>query len=220
MTLKLSVFLVLLFAIPTLAQDTPKSIALTGNSWVLTEDIMKALKKKECSNVSITHDLTKADYTLDAIKKTDPKGGNTTFNLTLLDSDGNVIRSTSVMLLGNAVKDVCHAIRTAILVEVVDTQNLTQSVDQRGDTSGGAVGAVVNGLSGRKTHTDAATMNVIVNGEHALLDCYEHRKGCTTIGPGKYYGELDVDGRSIWINHEIPITHKPVRDHYVIAGSW
>jgi hypothetical protein len=103
-------------------------------------------------------------------------------------------------------------LETTVMVEVVDMQNLTQSQDTR--TSGGVVGA----LTGRRTHTDASTINVIVNGEHAMLDCFEHRKGCTTIGPGKYYGELD--GNSLWVNYQMPLTHQQVRNHYVIAGSW
>jgi hypothetical protein len=104
------------------------------------------------------------------------------------------------------------------MVEVVDTQNLTQSTDTRGDTSGGVIGTVVNAATGRNTHTDSASLNVIINGEHALLDCYERATGCSTIGPGKYYGERKDDG--IWVSYQMPITHKPVRNHYKIAGSW
>jgi len=77
---------------------------------------------------------------------------------------------------------------------------------------------------GEKNSTDAATIAVIVNGEHALLDCFERRKGCITVGPGKYYGELDfASGHGvggIWIAFEVPLTHQQVRDHYKIAGSW
>jgi hypothetical protein len=104
------------------------------------------------------------------------------------------------------------------MVEVVDTQNLTQSSDSRGDTSGGAVGTIVAATTRRRTHTDTASIYVIVNNEHVLLDCYERHKGCGTIGPGKYFGERDANG--IWINYQMPLTHKPVRDHYKIAGSW
>jgi hypothetical protein len=68
------------------------------------------------------------------------------------------------------------------------------------------------------TLTDTSTIHVIVNGERALLDCYEHRKGCTTMGPGKYHEELD--GESIWVDYQLPLTHKTVRNHYVIAGGW
>lgn len=52
----------------------------------------------------------------------------------------------------------------------------------------GTVWTVVNGTTGRRTHTDTSTIYVIVNREHALLDCYERRTGCATLGPGKYYG--------------------------------
>jgi hypothetical protein len=210
MSRSLLAYLILLFAVPLSAQDAPKSIALTDKSDVPAENISKILRK-ECPNVSITSDVTKSDFTLDAIGVT----------LTLFDRDGKIVRSssgTSIYFLDNAVKDLCHTIKTSVMVEVVDTQNLTQSQDTRGDTSGGAVGAIVNGTTGRRTHTDSSTIYVIVNGEHALLDCYERRKGCGTIGPGKYYGEQDGDG--IWINYQMPITHKPVRDHYKIAGSW
>jgi hypothetical protein len=199
------------------------------------KDILKALQK-ECPNVSITVDVAKSDYTLEAIKKAAPKAGQDSFDLTLLDRDGKAFRTGSTPSLGYAAKDVCHAIfvaaggqrpeppapskqgKTAVIVEVVDTQNLTQSVDARGDLSGGIVGGIVAGTTGRRTHTDTSTIHVIVNGEHALLDCYEHRKGCTTMGPGKYYGELD--GESIWVDYQLPLTHKTVRNHYVIAGGW
>jgi hypothetical protein len=54
------------------------------------------------------------------------------------------------------------------MVEMVDTQNLTQSSDTRVAISHGA--ATVSGTMGRDTHTDIAAISVIVNGEHALLD--------------------------------------------------
>jgi hypothetical protein len=210
MSRSLLAYLILLFAVPLSAQDAPKSIALTDKSDVPAENISKSLRK-ECPNVSIVKDATKSDYTLEAIG----------FTFTLFDRDGKTMRSsssTSIDFLDKAVKDICDAIQRSVIVEVVDTQNLTQSQDTRGDTSGGAVGAIVNGTTGRRTHTDSSTIYVIVNGEHALLDCYERRKGCGTIGPGKYYGEQDGD--AIWVSYQMPITHKPERNHYKIAGSW
>jgi hypothetical protein len=201
--------LVLLVAIPLFGQTTPKLIALTGNSDVPDKDILKSLRKV-CPNVSITKDVTKSDYTLEAVAGV--------FNLTLFDRDDKTVRSSGSLDLDTAVKDICHAIKTAVIVEVVDTQRLTQSQDARGDTSGGVVGTVINSQTGRRTHTDSSTLNVIVKGEHALLDCYERRTGCATIGPGKYYGEQDGDG--IWISYQMPITHKQLRNHYKVAGSW
>lgn len=213
--------LVLCSAISVAAQETPKTIALTDKSNVAAKDILKSLRK-DCPNVSITSDATKNDYALEALEtvQDQPNGrGLNTFTLTLYDHDGKTMRSsTSTDSLGGTGKDICHAIKTAVLVEVVDTLTLTQSQDTRGDATGGAVGAVVNGLTGRRTHTDSSTIYVIVKGEHALLDCYEHRTGCATIGPGKYYGEQDGDG--IWLNYEVPIIHKAARNHYKIAGGW
>jgi hypothetical protein len=69
-----------------------------------------------------------------------------------------------------------------------------------------------------RTQIDESSIYVIVNGEHALLDCYERRTGCSTIGPGRYYGELKGDG--IWVSYRMPITHQPIHNHYKLAGSW
>lgn len=213
-------WLILLSVIPVAAQDTPKAVALTDKSDVPAKDISKSLGK-ECPNVSVTNDVTKSDYMLEATTGEVPQGGKTeeAFNLTLFDRDGKTVRSsTSIDSLGNAVKDICHAVSRAVIVEVVDRLNLTQSQDSRGDTSSGVVGAVINSQAGRRTHTDTSTLYVIVKGERALLDCYERRTGCAAIGPGKYYGELDGD--SIWVNYQVPIIHKAARNHYKIAGGW
>lgn len=215
-------FLFLIIAALVPAQDSPKKLlTLTDASTVSADDMSRALSK-DCPNVSLTNDPAKSDFKLEASKKTTRPGLGiehvTQFDLTLFDRDGNMFNAGSDTSLKHLVKELCHAIKTFVAVEVVDTQTLTQSRDVRGDTSGSAAGTVVNNLTGRRTHTDASTIYVVVKGEHALLDCYERRTGCTTIGPGKYYGELDGDG--IWISHLIPITHKPMREHYKIAGSW
>lgn len=220
MRLILLACVVLLAAILATAQDAPKSISLTGKSDVPAKDLLKALRKA-CPNVGITNDVTKSDYTLEALKEETQRGyglnPDDRFDLTLLDRDGKTIRSTSTASLASAAKDICHAMKTSVIVEVVDTQNLMQSSDTRGDTSGGAVGTVVSGLTGRRTHTDTSTIFVIVNGEHALLDCYERRTGCATVAPGKYYAEQEGDG--IWVSYQMPVTHKQLRNHYKIAGS-
>lgn len=210
-------------AAPIPAQNAPKSIALTGKSDVPAKDILKALEK-ECPNVSITNDFTKSDYLVEAIKgMADPKSGEQEgFDLTLFDRDGKTIRTTSTLRLGNAVKDLCQAMKTNVLVEVVDTQNLTQSVDARGTGNPATLAGAITNATGRRTLTDTTTIAVVVNGEHALLDCFERRKGCITVGPGKYYGELDfgsVHGvGGIWIQIEMPLTHQQFREHYKIAG--
>jgi hypothetical protein len=202
---------------PAFAQDTAKSIALTDKSNVR---VLQALqKKKECRNIDVINDRNKSDFTLEAIthKRSDAAWG-TDWDVTLFDHEGTMIRSVTMPSLDDAVKTLCRALDTVVVVEVVDPENLMQSVDLRG--AGTALPGFINTVTGRRTHTDATSMAVIVKGEHALLDCFEHRKGCVPIGPGKYYGEFDPDKRSIWVNHDIPLTHDHVRDHYVIAGSW
>jgi hypothetical protein len=200
------------------AQSTPRRIALTDSSTIPHDEILKPFQRA-CPNVEIVSDAAKGDYRLEATSKTVRQGlrieSFNSFDLTLFDRDGKTVRSTSTTSVGSAVRDICHAIKTSVMVEVVDAQNLTQAQDTRGDTSGGAVGTVVNGLTGRRTHTDTSTIYVIVNGEHALLDCYERRTGCTAIGPGKYYGEHDGDG--IWVSYQMPIVHKQVSA--TITGS-
>jgi hypothetical protein len=220
MSRSLFAHLALLFAISVSAQNSPKSITLTDESNITGEAIRKNLRKG-CPDVRITTDVAKSDYTLEAIKRTGRQGleifPEDSFDLTLFDPDGNIFSSASDESFGHAMKILCHAIKTSVPVEVVDSKNLTQSVDVRGDTSGGLIEAAVD-ATGRRTHTDTDSIYVVVNGEHALLDCYERRTGCSTIGPGKYYGERSGDG--IWVSYRMPITHKPVRNHYKIAGGW
>ena len=106
-----------------------------------------------------------------------------------------------------------------VTVEVVDTQNSTLHGELQGNGSAGS--AIGLAIAGRKhTKTDASTMDAIVNGEHAKLDCFEHHKGCSTIAPGTYDGELDGKSGSIWVSYNMPLTHKLVRNHYRVAGSW
>lgn len=209
--------IVLLLAVPVVAQNAPQSIALASKSTIPTADISKAFAKK-CPSFNITADATKSDFGLEAIthKETFLKAAG--FDLTLSDPDGIIFRSVSVDSLDNAVKELCRSLKAEIAIEVVDPENLTQSADVRG--TGAGLGAVVNAATGRRTHTDSSTMAVVVNGEHALLDCYERKKGCVPIRPGKYYAELAVDKKSLWVDHDVPISHIHARDHYVIAGSW
>ena len=95
MTRRLFACLVLLVAFPLFGQTTPKLIALTDNSDVPDKDISKALRKV-CPNVSFTKDVTKSDYTLEAIAWV--------FNLTLFDRDGKTVRSSSSLDLDMAAK--------------------------------------------------------------------------------------------------------------------
>lgn len=204
-----------------MAQDVPKSIVLTKESNVPPGDIAKVLSK-ECPSVRVADAPNSGDYRLEASERTSRPGLSiervTQFDLTLFDRDGNTFTCESGDSLKRIAKDLCHAIKTFVPIQVVDERTLTLSSDTRGDKSGGVVGAVVNSSTGRRTHTDETSIYVVVNGEHALLDCYERRTGCSTLGPGKYYGELKGDG--MWVSYRMPITHQPVHNHYKLAGSW
>lgn len=109
--LKSLIYSVLLLATPILAQDTHKTIALTDKSTVSAADILKGLQK-QCPNVSLISDATKSDYTLEAADVVRMINGTDQgyFALTLFDRAGNAIYSTKTRHVGNAVKDVCHAI--------------------------------------------------------------------------------------------------------------
>lgn len=216
--LKPIALLVLCCGLPVLAQDTPRRLTLTNESNIPAIDITKVLRMR-CPNVGITDDMSKSDFALEAIKNKGSFSRATTFSLTLLDHNGITFRSLSLASIDDDVKQLCKALNTEVLIEVVDANNLTLSSDVR-RTDVGLPSGIAESVAGRQTHTDAATMFVVVNGEHALLDCFEHRKGCIPVGPGKYYAELAADKKSLWVDHEVPISHIRVRDHYVIAGSW
>ena len=101
-----------------------------------------------------------------------------------------------------------------VTIEVVSTVNSTV----KGELAGNGIGVAIHGK--KIVHTDAATMKVIINGEHAYMDCYEHHKGCTPIAPGMYNGELEGKKGGVWIEYNMPLTHKLMRQHYIVAGSW
>ncbi len=158
--------LVLLFAALLSAQDVTKNITLADKSSVPLKKILNA-KPKECNNVSITDGSARSEFTLEAIETATRSGLRISvdheFDLTLFDPDGNTINAVSDESLAHAMKILCRAIKTSVPVEVVDSKNLTQSVDVRGDTNDGAAAAIVNATTGRRTHTDTASIYVIVN---------------------------------------------------------
>jgi hypothetical protein len=224
--LRLFVLFAAISQMQSLAQNAPKLIYLSEESSVEAKDMVKHIQK-ECPNTSFTTDKAKNDYILDArtsgsVSPDNPAEQHSSNDLVLYDKDKMLIRATSTANLGNAMKDICHAIKNAILVEVVNSETLTESLDARGVSGGsglaGAVGTIVNDTTGRRTHTDNSMLYVIAHGEHALLDCYERRKGCTPMGNGKYYAEFD--GESIWMDFRMPLIHVYVRNHYVVSGGW
>jgi hypothetical protein len=74
-------------------------------------------------------------------------------------------------------------------------------------------------LAGTKTRDVVFGVNAIINGEHAKLTCMENHHGCTAVGPGTY--DAAFDGKNtLWIISSQALTHKVIRDHYKLAGSW
>jgi hypothetical protein len=106
-----------------------------------------------------------------------------------------------------------------VKVEVVSDEGMQGTVQ-----GGGAIGAAV----GRRVVTDAWTMKVIVNGEHAILKCYENHHACHFLGVGTYDGELkthrpdkyDAPDPDLWIHYIRPIDHVDIREHWKVNGSW
>ena len=228
-TLSLLAFLAAMNQRPLLAQTNEKKIYLSDESTIYAKDIGKPLQK-ECPNTSFTTEKEKSDYILDAkvitttttSYESHTQESQTTDEVVLFDKDHRLVRASSGSYLGNALKDICHAIKNSILIEIVDSQTMTESLDVRGVSGGtglvGAVGTIVNDTAGRRTHTDNSLLYVVANGEHAILDCYERRKGCVPTGNGKYYAEFD--GESLWVDFRMPLIHAYVRNHYVVAGGW
>jgi hypothetical protein len=196
------------------------SIVLVKSEHVPASAILKVLQKR-CLNVTVVADRTASDYTLDVSRS------KSTFSLTVVGRDEKSYNTNTWGSLDMAVTDMCQVHgwvdKKSIMIEVVDTSNWTQSQDLRntpGEGEGlvGLAGSILNATTGRTTHTDASWMRVIINGEHAWMDCYERRKGCATIAPGQYPGKLK--GGNIWINTIMPVTHTLVRNHYKIVGGW
>ena len=106
--------------------------------------------------------------------------------------------------------------KAMIKVEIVQQ---TESLDTivRG---AGLVGAI----AGNRRHEVVFQVNALIDGEHARLECYEHQKGCTAIGPGMYDAELKNGNKrvhaDIWILVVIPVKHAIHRDHWVVSGTW
>ena len=93
------------------AQQKSVKIALTTSSTLASADIVKDMSK-QCPNTTITLDLSKADYMLEA--GGEGRTGNGEFvkyKFTLFNHDGDAVYSTSTLHLGNAVKDVCSFIK-------------------------------------------------------------------------------------------------------------
>jgi hypothetical protein len=77
---------------------------------------------------------------------------------------------------------------------------------------------LVGAFEGTKTSDVVFMVNAIINGDHARLKCFENHRGCTALGPGDYDAEIEKD--NVWIVTTVPVTHKVIRDHWKVSGSW
>jgi hypothetical protein len=86
-------------------------------------------------------------------------------------------------------------------------------------------------FKGEYTTVKATMTNAIINGEHALLKCYENHSGCNILAPGEYDAEMAVKKScqdcseassqpDVWIRYVRPVDHKEFREHWKIVGSW
>jgi len=113
---------------------------------------------------------------------------------------------------------------TTVKVEVVGP---TDNFEERLGASGS--------IWGRRSRIESVSLKVIVNGDHALLRCYENHQGCNTLGPGTYDAEImipkcencsgrDTSGKGsdpdIWIYYIQPIDHQRFREHWRVSGTW
>jgi hypothetical protein len=101
-------------------------------------------------------------------------------------------------------------------------------VEQEGSQGTAQAGGLVGAAVGRRVSTDAWTAKVIINGEHAMLTCYENHSRCHFMAAGTYDGELkthsmyegSISDPDLWIHFIRPIDHVDIREHWKITGSW
>ena len=108
---------------------------------------------------------------------------------------------------------ICQA-KQNVQVEVVASHPFTH--DDQGDLS-----QILKALSGPAATVSMAevfNLDVIINGEHVTLLCRD-KKGCENLPPAKYDGVV-FGPTSMDLKFDLPLSHKPVKRHYQIAGSW
>ena len=90
-------------------------------------------------------------------------------------------------------------------------------------------------IPGRRTGIESVSVKAIINGDHALLRCFENHQGCNTLGPGTYDAEVsvpkctdclgrDTSGKAsdpdVWIYYIQPLDHQRFREHWRVSGTW
>jgi hypothetical protein len=87
------------------AQARMVRLYIAPNSTVPAPDIMKNLVS-QCPNTTITIDPKKSDFMLQA------GGWSGSYKFTVFQRGGTAVYATSTVMLSNAVKDVCHFVRS------------------------------------------------------------------------------------------------------------
>jgi hypothetical protein len=86
-------------------------------------------------------------------------------------------------------------------------------------------------IDGTRTFATATLTTAIINGDHALLKCYENHHSCNILGVGEYDAEMETKGTckgcgesvtepDIWIKYVRPVDHVVFREHWKVVGSW
>jgi hypothetical protein len=110
----------------------------------------------------------------------------------------------------------------------VKVQVVAESEGLQGKFQQGGVTGVIGGV---RTFATATLTTAIINGDHALLKCYENRSGCNILGAAEYDAEMRVkeackhcseseSAPDIWIFYVRPVDHKTFREHWRVVGSW
>jgi len=84
-------------------------------------------------------------------------------------------------------------------------------------------------FKGEATSVKATVTKAVINGDHALLKCYENHSGCNILAPGEYDAEMAVkkscrscseaDSQpDVWIKYIRPVDHKEFREHWKGRG--
>jgi hypothetical protein len=138
------------------------------------------------------------------------------------------MKNVLVVLLVLLLASVCWGKKKDLTKAKVEVVEESQSFKGAYGPSG-PVGA----LRGRHVFDNALDMKTLINGDHALLRCYENHQGCNILGPGTYDAEIKIsknqdsggdagkgNGPDVWIFYVQPLDHKVFREHWKVSGTW
>lgn len=74
------------------------------------------------------------------------------------------------------------------------------------------------GVGRIQRQVESFNLDTVINGEHVRLTC-DDPKGCESVAPGTYAGEL-WRGKKVRVISSLPLSAKEVKRWYKISGSW